>query len=250
MGDKLIESFIERFDDFSKWNGKKQVDYLAYFLMTEMAVDSFTAKQIHECFDLLSLKHYTRLAVYLSENAISRNGRYIKSKTGYCLERSVYNSIKQEVNNEPKKVQVSQDLANLAVKIKNPQEKVFLQEAINCYKVESYRATIIMGWILAVDHLQKYIFDKKLTDFNNELAKNPDKRIKKIINYDDFSDLHEVKFIELSRAANIITNDVRKILDEKLGIRNSAAHPSGIIFTGHKTTEFALDIINNILLKY
>jgi hypothetical protein len=70
------------------------------------------------------------------------------------------------------------------------------------------------------------------------------------VDYDDFSELPESKFIELMRSANIISNDVRKILDEKLGTRNSVAHPSGIIFTGHKTTEFALDIINNILFKY
>ncbi len=123
-------------------------------------------------------------------------------------------------------------------------------EALNCYRVESYRATIILVWILAIGHLQKYIFDQKLNGFNTALAKNPDKRVQEIVNYDDFSDLPEAKFIELARASKVISNDVRKILDEKLGIRNSAAHPSGIVFNGHKVTEFALDIINNVLLKY
>lgn len=247
MDKKQLENFVERFDDFAKWDGKKQVDYFAYFLTAEGGNDSFTAKQIQDCFDSLSLKQYARVAVYLSENAGSKKGRYIKSKTGYRLERSVHDEIRQIVNNEPKKVQVSQQLND---KIKDSQEKAFLIEALNCYRVESYRATIILIWVLAIDHLQKYIFGQKLNDFNSALAKNPDKRVQKIVNYDDFSDLPETKFIELARASNIISNDVRKILDEKLGIRNSAAHPSGIIFSGHKTTEFALDIINNILLKY
>lgn len=250
MDKKRLETFVERFDGFSKWDGKKQVDYFAYFLATETGVESFTAKQIQECFDLLSLKQYARTAVYLSENVGNKSGRYIKSKTGYRLERSVYDEIKQEVCNEPKKVQVSQQLSDLVPQIKDSQEKAFLSEALNCYRVEAFRATIIMIWILAIDHLQKYIFGQKLNDFNNTLAKNPDKKVQQVVNYDDFSDLPESKFIELMRAANIISNDVRKILDEKLGIRNSAAHPSGIVFTGHKTTEFALDIINNVLLKY
>jgi hypothetical protein len=250
MDKKRLEDFVERFDDFTAWDGKKQVDYFAYFLVVELGADSFTAKQVQDCFDILSLKQYTRVAVYLSENAGSKNGKYIKSKTGYRLERSVHDEIKQVVNNEPKKVQVSQQLNDLVPKIKDSQEKAFLLEALNCYRVEAYRAAIILVWILAVDHLQKYIFGQKLNDFNSALAKNPDKKVQKIVNYDDFSDLSEVKFIELMRSAGIISNDVRKILDEKLGTRNSAAHPSGIVFTGHKTTEFALDIVNNILLKY
>lgn len=250
MDKKQLEDFVERFDGFSKWDGKKQVDYFAYFLATETTSESFTAKQIQECFDSLSLKQYARVAVYLSENAGNKSGRYIKSKTGYRLERSILDDIKQEVKNEPKKVQVSQQLTDLVLKIKDSQEKAFLVEALNCYRVEAYRATIILVWILAIDHLQKYIFGQKLNDFNAALAKNPDKKVQKIVNYDDFSDLSEGRFVELTRSANIISNDVRKILDEKLGIRNSAAHPSGIVFTGHKTTEFGLDIINNILLKY
>lgn len=107
-----------------------------------------------------------------------------------------------------------------------------------------------MIWILAIDHLKRYIFKEVLDEFNLALSKNPDKRVKKIIKLDDFDDLPEAKLIELSRAARVVSNDVRKILEEKLGIRNSAAHPSGVGITGHKATEFALDLIGNVLLKY
>lgn len=250
MDKKDLENFIGKLDGFSKWDGKDQADYFAYFITAEKGVDSFTAKQIQDCFDLLSLKPYARAAAYLSENVASKSGRYIKSKSGYRLERSVYDEIKERVDNEPKKIQVSQQLRDLVPKVKDSQEKAFLIEALNCYRVEAYRATIIMVWVMAIDHLQKYIFGQKLNDFNTALAKNPDKKIQRIVNYDDFSELSESKFIELMRAAGIISNDVRKILDEKLGIRNSAAHPSGIVFNGHKTTEFVLDLIDNIILKY
>jgi hypothetical protein len=138
-----------------------------------MGFSSFTAKQIQECFELLSLKQYARTAVYLSESASSRKGRYIKSNKGYRFERSTLDNIRQAVNNEPKKIQVSQQLTDLVGKIKDSQEKDFILEALNCYRVEAYRATIIMIWILAIDHLQKYIFGQKLNDFNNALTKNP-----------------------------------------------------------------------------
>ncbi len=250
MDKKLLKSFVERFDGFSRWSGTKQVDYFAYFLLEDIEVESVTSKQIKECFDLLSLKFYARTAVYLSEHAKKKTGRYVKSKTGYKLEMGTHNKIRQEVDDEPVKVQVSKQLSTMVQKVKDSQEKAFLREALNCYQVQAYRAAIILVWILAVDHLQKYIFGVKLNEFNAALAKSPEKKVKKIVNYDDFSDLSESKFIEVARSAKIISNDVRKIMDEKLGTRNSAAHPSGIVFSGHKTTEFALDMINNILLKY
>ena len=79
---------------------------------------------------------------------------------------------------------------------------------------------------------------------------NREKKVTLISQLDDFSVLTEDKFILLMRSANIISNDVRKILDEKLGTRNSAAHPSGVAITGHKATEFVLDLVQNVLLKY
>lgn len=245
-----LEDFVSKFDDFSKWDPRKQIDYLCYYLTTTKS-SSFTAKDIQDCFIKLSIKSYKRLPQYLSENATDSKGKYIKSDSGgYGLERRIFDEINNNVKNEPVKVQVSAQLEDFVAKVKNTNERSFLIEAINCYRVEAYRATIILLWILTIDHLQNYIFGSKLNEFNVALAKNPDKKISKIVNYDDFGELKESKFIELAKSAGIISNDIRKILDEKLGIRNSAAHPSGITFTGHKATEFALDIIGNVLLNF
>ncbi len=67
---------------------------------------------------------------------------------------------------------------------------------------------------------------------------------------DDFGDIPEGKFIELLRASGIISNDVRKILDQKLGTRNSCAHPSGISINRSKVIDFVEDVIENVILKY
>lgn len=246
-----LSEFIAKFDDFSDWDPRRQIDYISYFLITVGGKQSILHKDIKEAFSELSLKEYKRTPQYLSENANNSKGKYIKVKDGgYKLERGTFEAIKTAAENEPVMVQVSQQLADLVLKVKNTNEKSFLIEAINCYRVEAYRATIVLVWIIAIDHLQNYIFGEKLNDFNAALAKSPDKKMSKIINYDDFGDLKESKFIELARSAGIISNDVRKILDEKLGIRNSAAHPSGIQFSGHKTTEFILDLVTNVVLKY
>ena len=245
-----LNSFISLFDTFSSWDPKKQIDYFCYFLTSISGKSGVFPKDIQKCFIKLSIKEYSRLPQYLSENVRDSKGKYTKTKDGYRLERRTFDEINMAVKNEPVKIQVSNQLEELIPKIKDSNEKSFLVEAINCYRVESNRATIILTWILAVDHLQNYIFGNKLNDFNTALSKNPDKKISKIVSYDNFGDLNESKFIEITRSAGIISNDTRKILDEKLGIRNSAAHPSSISFSTHKTTEFILDIVTNILLKY
>uniref|UniRef100_UPI001D01DFE3 hypothetical protein n=1 Tax=Halomonas citrativorans TaxID=2742612 RepID=UPI001D01DFE3 len=75
-------------------------------------------------------------------------------------------------------------------------------------------------------------------------------KISKLTSVDDFTEIPEGKFIEFCRSAKIITNDVRKILDEKLGTRNSSAHPSGISISELKATEFIQDLVENVVLKY
>lgn len=246
-----IKKFAAKFDDFSQWAHTKQVDYVAYFLITEAGQASVTAINILDALDTLDLKPYKRTSAYLSENASSRTGKYVKVKAGgYRLVQSKFNEIDKLVKQEPVKVAVDAKLADLIDKVPDGSEKDFLLEATNCYRIEAYRAFIILVWIVAMDHVQKYIFANKLAEFNIAIAKSSDKKLKPIVNYDDFSEIKEVKFIELARSANAISNDVRKIMEEKLGIRNSAAHPSGIKFSGHKATEYALDLIDNILLKY
>ena len=248
--DKDLKKFVQKFDNFSKWEKTKQVDYITYFLLEIAGNNSITGKDIEICFNKLDLRRYPRTRQYISDSTGGKTSKYVKKVKGYRLERGIYDQIKRNVENEPEKVEVSKSLEKLISEIKNPQEIEFLIEASNCFRVQAYRAFIVMIWILTVDHLKRYFFKRYLKEFNQALFKNPDKRVKKIVKLDDFDDLQELKLIELARSANIISNDVRKILEEKLGTRNSAAHPSGVGITGHKATEFALDLTKNILLKY
>ncbi|CAN5139212.1 hypothetical protein BH20ACI1_BH20ACI1_08060 [soil metagenome] len=127
-----------------------------------------------------------------------------------------------------------------------------MKEAISAFEVKAFRASMVMVWLLTLDHLFEYILASKLADFNLELTKVTDKRVKvtTVTCKDDFSDIPENKFIELCRASRIISNDVRKILDEKLGIRNSAAHPSNLVFKPSKAFNFIEDLVANVISKY
>lgn len=245
-----LEEFFGKFDDFTDWEDKKIIDFISYFYTSDDNLAVITAGKIDESMVGLDLRKYSRTAAYLSEESKNKKGKYVKQKMGYRLQRATQNNIKKIVENEPRVIAVSEQLNDLVNQVRDSQELSFLHEAINCYKVQAYRASIIMVWTLTMDHLLKYVFGQKLNDFNSAISKSADKKIKQIVDFEDFGDIKEVKLIELMRSAGIISNDARKILDTKLGIRNSAAHPSGITFPQPKATEFIGDLIDNILLKY
>jgi hypothetical protein len=247
-----LESFIESIDSFLGLDGKTQVDYIAYYFLSNKLKLSITAKDIEQAFSALSLKPYSRTSAYLSESSKKKNGKYIKQTNGYILERKAFLEIRRTISDSPEKIEVNRSLIDLANDVRDKNEKAFLEESISCFRIKAFRSFMIMIWILTLYHLRSYVLCNKLTDFNLALSGDKDKsiRVRKISIYDDFSDLKEEKFIELLRVSRTITNDIRKILDQKLGIRNTYAHPSSAVLTEFKATEFGADLIENVLLKY
>ena len=70
-----------------------------------------------------------------------------------------------------------------------------------------------------------------------------------IQNRQDFADLKESDILKICRAARLISGETLKSLDEKLGKRNTAAHPSTVIVGTATAEEVIFDLVENILLK-
>lgn len=246
-----LHEFTSQIDGFYDLGIKSQVDYLVFYLTNHAGYNSVTARTVNEQLIELDLHTYKRLPQYLSDASRTRDGKYVKLKAGgYKLNGKLATELSVTLTGTPAKNSLDKELIQIVKTVGEDNERAFLEEALKCYQVAAYRAAIVLIWLVSVDHMQNYVLTKKLSEFNAELKKNPDRKVKRIVSKDDFSDLPENKFIELCRAASIISNDVRKILDAKLGIRNSAAHPSGITVGEHKAVEFGIDLINNVILKY
>ncbi len=242
--------FYESIIEVEKVNETDLVGYFAYFLTEIAAKPSAFRKDIDQCFTDCDLAAPKNTAMYLSRGLNAKPPRYIKAATtGYRLHRQYRDQISERLGKFRMKAATSQELRKLAAKISDPQEKDFLSETISCFESGARRAAIIMCWIMTIDHLYRFIHSQKLAEFNAALAKNPDKKLNIIIKQEDFGELKEVKFIELVRAAGIISNDQRKILDVSLGIRNSCAHPSVIVVPESKVIATIEDLVLNIVLK-
>lgn len=178
----------------------------------------------------------------------------LKNASGYRLADTVRDSIAAIYEPVGYKVQVTQVLRSLPAQIPNLAEQTYLNEALICYENGAFRAALVMTWNLAYYHLCAHIIDTRLTDFNSQwCVKFPNQhksRTRTIGSIDDFmQELKESEVIVICRDAGIITKDIWKILDEKLGKRNSAAHPSSIIIGQLQTDAFIDDLIKNVVLK-
>ena len=250
-----IEVFLTLIPDAEKLSASDIIDYFIYFHTVHLSNTSIKPSDITGYFDELGLAAYSNPPTYLSRNSVKKKGgkpKFLKRPKGYALERTRENEIAKTLNISPGKIEASHLLRGLLTKVSDKNENAFLEEAIKCYETGCKRAAIVMVWLLTIDHIQKYIYKNEQAAFNIVLSKNSDKRIKisAISKYDDFAEIPEGKFIEFCRSAKIVSNDVRKILDQKLGVRNTAAHPASVTISDVKATDFIIDLVENVLLKY
>ena len=139
----------------------------------------------------------------------------------------------------------------MIAKLGDDNQRKFMAEAVSCLAVDAPRATIVMSWAGTIDHLYDFILKYKLSEFNSALARRSDRhRNITITSKDDFCEIQEKVFIEVAKSAGVITGDVRKILDEKLGIRNTCAHPSTVEIHRSKVVNFIEELVDNVIGKH
>ena len=247
-----VNRFYNAIKDSKSLKPTDLVGYFAYFLTMENEQSVAATAVIDDCFRACDLSPPKNTSAHLSGAMNGKNAKFVKAAGGYRLQRAYRDQIASELGVSASVIQTSAELRKLESKLPSGAEKGFLKELIDCFEIGANRAAIVMCWILVLDHLYEYVLKHHRADFDAVLAKNADKRVRvtQIQGRDDFGDIPEGKFIEFLRSAGVISNDVRKILDEKLGIRNSSAHPSAVAIKPSKVVEFIDDLIENVVLKY
>lgn len=251
------EDFLEALDDHEQWTNSDLVTAFGFYLHEHQKQDVFSPSQVNKCFKECHLPVPTWTRVQLNKRSSgptrgTNNQIYIKTDGGYKLTRAARKAIRGQSGLNTSTIKTTNLLSDLGAKLADADERAFLEEAIICFQNGARRATVVMVWILTMDHLYRYVLAKKHVEFVAAMKKQSDKKLHSLQLYkpEDFTEMKESKFIEIARSAKIISNDVRKILDEKLGVRNSAGHPSGITISQKKVEVFVEDLVDNVILKY
>ena len=141
-----MEHFISRIEGFLDLKPSEQIVYFAYYLTHEQGNQSFSARDIDNCFSQLQLPPYSNVSAYLSRSAKQKEKRILKSKSGgYVLSRKVADEITRQVKDvvpvAPSSSLFPQELFDNTRRKYLP--RTARQVAI-CYDNQAYDACLVM----------------------------------------------------------------------------------------------------------
>ena len=245
-----LEEFAQLAPGLAGMSHADKIRHFAWHVFTQDGRERFATGDIRRCYDQLHYDLPGNLSGQLQQLADKKPPELLKDSRGFRLEGRLKERLDAKYGTRPETIAVAASLQNLPGKISDQAEQHFLTEAISCFRVKAFRATIVMTWNLAYDHLLNWIVAKHLPTFNPGIVvRNRSKAGVVIRKREDFDDLKEVEVIDICGTTGIVDGNVKKILAEKLNKRNMAAHPSLVMIGQHQAEDVIDDLVNNVILK-
>jgi len=204
----------------------EKIRIFAWHLHTHSQMTKFRTRDITGCFDQLHL-HRPANASQLLSSMVGRD--LIKDGDGFRVAKPVRDAFDAKYQEREETVVVDTLLSSLPAKLSDAAQQDYLREALVCFRHKAFRAAVVMTWNVVYDHLVTLLSTKYLAPFNTQLAGMFGGKRKPVAAREDFQKLKESEVIEVCQAANLVSKEVGKVLNDKLEKRNSAAHPSGSI---------------------
>lgn len=245
-----LQAFIAGISGFGDWGHADKIRMFAWLQHFLRKKTRFSTGDVNWCYKALSFEP-SNTSKYLKD---MEGKELLKDKSGYYAEGKFLAKYNELYGTHHITLSIRQQVKDLINMVPDIAEKDIMKEAEICLHYGAGRATIIMVWNVAFYHLCQFILKYHLTDFNNRMPMRFPKKwnaadLPVIQKYDDFGDeMMEREVIEVCNSAGIINGNLYKILVEKLGARNSAAHPSTIRIGQLQAESFIDDLIKNVVL--
>lgn len=244
-----LDAFANRVG-FLSLNQADQIRSLAWFLHTVSGKERLVTSDFRECFQALHLEppNISRYLSYLSEG---KGRAFIRDRKGFRLEAKCRARLGDAYSDEIETVQIRKLLSDTVGGISDAEQRIFADEALRCFSVKAFRASIVMTWNLAYDHLCRWLHadPTRLSAFNASLLVKYPKNKTAISKFQDFADLKEFEVVETCAHAKLISKNLSDLLKEKLKRRNAAAHPSTVAITQAQAEDVITDLVANVLKK-
>lgn len=246
-----IDDFYLSQDRFRGLSTTEQITRLAWYLHTERGLGEFSTSDITNLYRELHLQ-VPQVSVYLPRLAKRTPPVLLVRRGDYILEGRERGRLDDILKDHPTVVIVSKLLSDLVGKIEDESENAFLSEAMKCYKVGAFRAAIVMIWNLGFYHLRDWVWAdrSRIDQFNDGIKKKYPKKDLQISCVLDFEELKEFEFIEICHSSKLLSKNIVELLKDKLRRRNSAAHPSAMVFSQPQADDVISEIINNIIIPF
>jgi len=246
-----LRDFVSQVPGFANFSHPDKIKLLGWYLQTYASRERFDVEAIRDCYRRLDYD-IPNLSRDLSRLIERTPPELLKDAGGYRLEARVRAALDAKYGEAQTTIAVNRLLSDLPAKVPGIDERVFLQEVVSCFRAKAFRASIVMAWNLAFDHLLNWILSdaSRLAAFNARISVRYPKKTGLIIkSYDDFEDLKESEVIEILNSSGLVGGGVIKVLNKELPRRNLAAHPSGVVILQSQAEDAITDLVNNVVLK-
>lgn len=246
-----LDDLVRAIPNLARLSHAEKIKVFAWHLHTHRKMDRFDQAAIRACYDKLHYAKPSNFGPYFAQLQNKKPPVILKDRRGYRLEGQVREAFDAKHGTRPLTIVVDTMLADLPGKVPNEAERLFLTEAITCFRVKAFRAAIVMTWNVAYDHFEEWIVSHHLAAFNAQITRNYPKKTGIVIaKKEDFSNhFKESEVIEIAKSAGFLHDHIKKIMNDKLNKRNLAAHPSLIEITQYQAEDAISDLVNNVILK-
>lgn len=242
-----VAQFVEPIADFSKRPAPFQIEAFAWYIHEVRQVDHFSTADIRECYEAAHLSLPVNIAASIAKLEKKKPVRVLRNAAGFRLSKDTRAELGVLLPVRATAVRTTALLNDLVARVADPVKRTFLTETLNCFKHHAYRAAVIMAWNLAFSDVLERIITTHLVAFNTQVGTHNLK--KPITDRVDFEKLKESEVIKIAAAAGILGKESVKKLEEKLGKRNTAAHPSAVVVSVATAEEVIADLVENIVLR-
>jgi hypothetical protein len=194
-----LNDFLRQIADFGQWSATDQIKLFAWYVHVHSGKDRFSATDIRNCYSSSGMAPPLNISQLLNNLVTSKRAQILKDRRGLRLERWLREEFDKTYGQRAITIEVHKTLQDLPAKLPNLAERAYLEEALTCFKAPAFRASIVMCWNLAYDHLCTHILNNRLADFNAKAAAMSIR--KTIASREDFYDLMESGVLEVCRAA-------------------------------------------------
>lgn len=242
-----LERFVEPIAGFSSKPAPYMIEVFAWYLHEVKRKERFQSGDIGPLFDEIHVSRPANIPQAITRLCEKRPPRVIRDGQGYRLHQDTRRELAVKLPQRATSVATTQLLNALLARVIDPAQKTILQETLLCFKHGAYRAAVVMAWNLAFSDVLDRILTRHLAAFNTGVGTHNLK--KPIVDRVDFEKLKESEVIKIAAAAGILGKESVKKLEEKLGKRNTAAHPSTVVVSVATAEEVIFDLVENILLR-
>lgn len=247
-----IQEFIAQVPQIANLSHSQRIKLFVWYLQVIRGQDSVRVADIRSCCETAHLDMPSNLARSIEALTEKKPPDLLKKNGVYRLHASQRQALDALYSKPESMVVVEQALDQLPGKLWDDSERLYLEETLTCYRHHAFRAAIVMVWNLAFDHLLNWILadSHRLVQFNRGIPKrNPKKGHISVISRLDFEELKEGEVIDIASDLPGVTSNMKRTLKEKLGRRNTYAHPSTMTVARSQVDDMITDLVQNIILK-